>query len=232
MIPACRLKSLTSVFTVIVALAFCAPAHAFSAASPDDDDNAPPRLLAMVDLNRDGIADIAEIQPPADRSGAAVLAISLGRGDGTFNHAVTYPVLGHAPRSIVSGDFNGDGAPDLIIGDDDGALVLLLGDGTGKVTPFGEVAHLDSVVSIAVADFNHDGVPDLAVSDWRASEVAVFMGGSKGTFRRASSYPLRMPGTVAHVAAADFNGDGVPDLAVTYADDDGYMYEVMLGNGN
>jgi hypothetical protein len=140
-------------------------------------------------------------------------------------------LLGRAPRSIVAADFNGDGFPDLIIGDDEGTLLLLLGDGKGKLTAAGEIAHLDSVVSIAVADFNHDGVPDVAVSDWRASEVIVLMGESKGAFRRLSSFPLRMPGTVAHVAAADFNGDGLPDLAVTYAGDDGYMYEVMLGNG-
>jgi hypothetical protein len=96
----------------------------------------------------------------------------------------------------------------------------------------GDVARLESVVSIAVADFNHDGVLDMAVSDWRASSVTVLLGAGNGSFQRGWSFPLRMPGTVAQVAAADFNGDGIVDLAVTYDGEDGYTFEVMLGNGN
>jgi hypothetical protein len=100
------------------------------------------------------------------------------------------------------------------------------------MVPAGEVAHLDSVVSIAVADFNHDGLPDLAVTDWRASSVTVLLGAGNGSFRRVWSFPLRMPGTTPHVAVADFNGDGILDLALVYDDDDGDMFEVMLGGGN
>jgi hypothetical protein len=40
-----------------------------------------------------------------------------------------------------------------------------------------------------------------------------------------------MPGTVARVSAADFNGDGIPDLAVIYADEDQYSFDVLLGDG-
>jgi hypothetical protein len=39
-----------------------------------------------------------------------------------------------------------------------------------------------------------------------------------------------MPGKVFHLAAADFNGDGLLDLAVTYEDEE--SFEVMIGNGN
>lgn len=47
--------------------------------------------------------------------------------------------------------------------------MLFLGDGTGNLVAVGNIAHLGSVVSIAVGDFNHDGIPDMAVSDWRSS---------------------------------------------------------------
>ncbi len=86
--------------------------------------------------------------------------MSLGQAGGIFRQTLTNPVLSRTPRSIVVGDFNRDGLADLIVGDDDGSLLLFLGDGTGKMVPAGDVAHLDSVVSIAVADFNHDGLPD------------------------------------------------------------------------
>ena len=198
----------------------------------DDPEEAMP-LMAVGDFNRDGIADIAEAASPAgDHSGPGLLMVSLGQADGTFKAMVSHQVLGHAPRSIIAGDFNRDGIPDLIVGDDNGALMLFLGDGTGNLVPSGEIAHFDSVVSVAVADFNHDGFPDLAVSDWRASTVTVLLGEGKASFRRTWSFPLRMRGTVAHLSTADFNRDGIPDLAVVYDDDDGATYEVMLGNGN
>ncbi len=211
---------------VLAAVLAFAPACARAAGASDDDPGEASRLMAMADFNHDGIADIAEV----DLSG--VLTVSLGQADGTLRRVGSWPLLGHEPRAIVAGDFNRDGNADLIVGDDDGSLKLFLGDGTGNLVAVGDVARLESVVSIAVADFNHDGVLDLAVSDWRASSVTVLLGAGNGSFQRGSSFPLRMPGTVAQVAAADFNGDGIVDLAVTYDGEDGYTFEVMLGNGN
>jgi FG-GAP-like repeat len=201
-------------------------------AAEDASDKASP-LMVMGDFNRDGINDIAEVVlPVGDHSVPGSLKVSLGRADGSFKEVSSGPVLGPTPKEIVAGDFNQDGIPDVIVGDDDGALMLFLGDGTGNMVRAADVAHLDSVVSIAVADFNHDGIPDLAVSDWRASTVTVLLGAGKGSFRSAGSFPLRMPGTTPHLASADFNGDGIPDLAVVYDDDEGATFDVMLGNGN
>ena len=198
----------------------------------DDTSEEASHLMVVADFNRDGIADIAKATAPAgDPSGPGVLTVSLGKADGTFQQTFSKPVLGHDPRSIVAVDSNRNGIPDLIVGDDDGSLMLFLGDGTGNLVAAGNIAHLDSVVSIAVADFNHDGIPDMAVSDWRSSAVVVLLGASDGSFARARSFPLRMPGTVPTLVAADFNRDGIPDLAVVYGDDGAYTYDVMLGDG-
>ncbi len=245
----CRPGPMTSILATVLVLAAFASVHAWAsgpgtlpvvaagtsgaAAESDSAPDKAARLIVMADFNRDGIADMAEATLPAgDHSGAGFLTISLGQADGTFKQIASKPVLGHAPHDIVAGDFNQDGIPDVIVGDDDGALMLFLGDGTGNLVPAGNIAHLDSVVSIAVADFNHDGILDLAVSDWRASSVTIFLGAGKGSFRSGSSFPLRMGGTTPHLAAADFNGDGIPDLAVVYDNEDGDTFDVMLGNGN
>jgi hypothetical protein len=196
---------------------------------PEDDQGS--RLTVMADFNRDGIADIARVVPAENQSGVDVLTVSLGRVDGTFQEMAPDAILGHAPRAIVAGDFNRDGIADVIVGDDDGSLKLFVGDGTGKLISGGNVAYLGSVASIAVADFNHDGIPDLAISDWRSSAVTIFTGVGNGSFERGWSFPLRMPGTVPHVAVADFNGDGIPDLAVVYGDDGQYTFDVLVGNG-
>jgi hypothetical protein len=141
-------------------------------------------------------------------------------------------LFGLTPRTMVGGDFNNDGHPDLIVGNEDGTLILFSGDGTGSFNSVHEITRLNSAASIAVADFNNDGILDIAVSDWRMSSVTVLLGAGKGSFGHAWSFPLRTRGTKPHIAAADFNGDSISDLAVIYAQDEGDTFDVMLGNGN
>jgi FG-GAP-like repeat len=210
-----------------------APVKASSVAMRATDEAPIAPLMVMGDFNRDGIMDIAEIHPVAlGYSGPASLSISLGQANGKYKVITSTWKVGSAPRAIVIGDFNRDGVPDVIVGDEDGTLVLFLGDGAGGMKSVGTIVHLDSVVSIAVADFNHDGILDLAVSDWHASTVTVLAGVGNGSFKKEWSFPLRMPGTSPQLTAADFNRDGITDLAVVYNDDDGYTYDVMLGAGN
>jgi hypothetical protein len=198
----------------------------------DDPDDVPP-LIVSADFNRDGIADVARITLHVeDSSDPDYLTVLLGQTNGTFRIMTSKSVPGRTPRAMVAGDFNNDGIPDLIVGDEDGTLALFLGDGTGNFTSGSEIAHLESVISIAVGDFNRDGILDIAISDWRASSVTVLLGAGNGSFGHVWSFPLRMRGTTPQIAAADFNGDGVPDLAVIYDQDEGHTFDVMLGNGN
>lgn len=200
--------------------------------SKDDSDEVSP-LIVTGDFNRDGIADIAQITLHAeDTSEPDYLNVLLGQPNGTFRTTTSRSLPGRTPRAIVGGDFNNDGIPDLVVGNEDGTLTLLFGDGTGSFNSVQEITHLNSVVSIAVADFNNDGILDIAVSDWRMSSVTVLLGAGKGSFDHLWSFPLRMRGTKPHIAAADFNGDGVSDLAVIYGQDEGDTFDVMLGNGN
>jgi hypothetical protein len=215
----------------MLGIAFSAPLTGLAQATDDDGDK-PSQLAVSTDLNGDGILDVVRAASPAgDPTGPAVLSISLGRGNGNTQPAATGPLLGAKPTSIVAGDFNQDGFEDIIVGDDDGRVSLFLGDGTGRLTPAGDVVHLGSVVSIVAADFNRDGILDLAISDSIGSSVTVLLGTGRGTFRQEWSFPLRMAGTSPHLATADFNGDHKPDLAVVYDDDAEDTYDVMLGDG-
>jgi hypothetical protein len=223
---ACKMRCLA---TLIALAAIIAPLHAQSKDDADDD----PTLIITADFNHDGIADLAKVVfPEQNDPGQAHLIILLGHPDGSFTQETSIAISGPAPSTIIAADFNRDGTPDVMLGDSSGTIFLFPGDGTGKLLPPKPIARFDSVVSIAVADFNRDGTPDIAVSDWRASAVTVLLGDAKGEFRRAWSFSLRMRGKSPHLSAADFNGDGVPDLAVVYDDDDGDTFDVMLGNGN
>jgi len=205
----------------------CARAMGGAAAG---DDQEPSRLVVMADLNHDGIADIAEVMP-GDGSHNSILKVSLGQSGGGFRPLWAGAVLGREPRAIAAGDFNGDGYPDLIVGDNDGVLMLFLGDGTGRLARAEDFARLDSISSITVADFDRDGVADIAASDWKGGVVTIFLGTSGGSLRRGWAFRLKLPGVDAQLSAADFNGDGNPDLAVIYADEDQYTFDVMLGDG-
>jgi hypothetical protein len=208
---------------LLLAGSLLSSAHLY-AQHDEEQEEAP--LVVTADFNRDGIADVASV------TANGRLTVRLGRPAGTFVETASMPVSGGSPRALIADDFNGDGIPDLLIGTEDGTVMLFVSDGTGRFGPDRKIAHLESVASIAVADFNKDGIADIAVSDWRASTVTVYFGSGNGSFDHTWSFPLRMRGTAPQITVADFNDDDIPDLVVVYGDDDDPTFDVMLGNGN
>jgi FG-GAP-like repeat len=210
--------------TAVVAL----PANAVSGS--DTPDEASP-VIAAGDFNRDGIADLVEVtSPDGDDSSRHVLTVLLGQRDGTFTTVASQSVIAGDPRALVVGDLNGDGNPDVIVGDGSGALHEFMGDGKGNMTDAGNIATLGSVASMAMGRFTRDGNLDLVVSDFRSNSAIILLGSGNGSFRRAWSFQLPMVGRQFNVATADVNQDGIPDLVIASDDDDNY--EVMLGQGN
>ena len=135
-----------SIFAAVALLAIL-PAIARAADDPDEDDQ--PNLIVTADFNHDGIMDIAEaVANPHDPSAPYHLEIQLGQKDGSFRSAQSNTEVGRKPQSLVVGDFNHDGIPDLIVANRDGSLLEFLGDGSGQFTSAGEIAHLSSISSI------------------------------------------------------------------------------------
>ena len=174
------------------------------------------------DFNNDGKLDFI--------AGGSVL---LGNGDGTFQ--LRWSFLPGAP--VGAADFNGDGKLDLVY---PGIFVLLgKGDGTfswvppPKVSVGGDGIFNESITSMAAGDFNGDGKPDLAVTSFAGSSaqlVSVLLGNGDGSFQQPVNYAVG--DQPVSVAVADFNADGIPDLAVaSYGPFQGGIY-VLLGTGN
>jgi hypothetical protein len=158
------------------------------------------------------------------------VSVLLGIGDGTFGAAVNYGA-GTNTRSVAIGDFDGDGKPDLATADVNSGVSVLLGVGDGTFNAAVYYGVGQSPQSIAVGDFNRDGAPDLATANYSDNNVSILLNTASSltiSFNAAVNYGA---GTNPYsVAVGDFNGDGIPDLAV--ANSNSNNVSVLLGKGD
>ena len=191
--------------------------------------------VVISDLDGDGVPDLVVAQQcPTMDCDFGEVSVLLGNGDGTFRAPVTYSSGGYDAHSVAVGDVNGDGRPDLAVGNScpsgscSGGIVGVLlnnGDGTFQA-PVTYSTGGNVLESLAIGDINGDGLADLVVANacetiqktgncqTRPGWVSVLLGNSDGTFQTPVGYNSGGYGGVA-VAIADLNGDGRPDLAVT-----------------
>jgi hypothetical protein len=194
-------------------------------------------FAAVGDFNRDGHLDLV-----VTNTVGAFLSILLGNGDGTFQAPQSY-ATGPNSGSVAVGDFNHDGIADLAVSNGSANTVsILLGNGDGTFGAPQSYATGSGTGLVAAADFNGDGIPDLAVTNGAvtvggATAVSILLGNGDGTFQPPQSYvvfqppPNLEPGPVPHsMIVADFNRDGIADLAVI-TDFPGSV-KVLLGNGD
>lgn len=145
-----------------------------------------------------------------------------------FAAPVSYPV-GTSPAIIITGDFNGDGKPDLAVantGSNDISILLNNGGGAFKAainSPAGT-----SPQGMVAGDFNGDGKLDLAVINSQNAVVFLLLGNGDGTFQAPAQVQAN-PAPVS-VVAADFNEDGKLDLLLGDGTSDGVF--LLLGKGD
>jgi hypothetical protein len=171
--------------------------------------------VAVGDFNADGKPD-AVVANSFSNYSVSGLAVSLGKGDGTFTPASGSPIaIGQSLSAIVTGDFNGDGKLDLAVTDSAGnAVIILLGKGDGTFGAPTTIPVGNNPDAIVAGDFNNDGKLDLAVANFTDGTITLLLGNGNGTFTQAAGSPYAVGKGPYQIAAADFNGDGKLDLAV------------------
>ena len=197
-----------------------------------------PQFVAVGDFNGDSIQDLAVL----NYEGTLVtdngsVSVFLGDGGGGFTKAAGSPIAVLIdPYMVVVGDFNGDGKQDLAIpASTSDNIHVLLGNGAGGFTaatgsPFA-TGHRPYYA--AAGDFNRDGIQDLVVATGDGN-VTVLLGNGLGGFSLSAGSPfaLATPQPFSLVVA-DFNGDGIQDLAAAdYSSiSPTSKLNVLLGNG-
>lgn len=145
----------------------------------------------------------------------------------SFRPAVQYAV-GSSPYVPAVGDFNADGVPDIVVGNENSDNIsVLLGTGSGAFSNAVQLAAGDGAQGVAVADLDGNSTQDVVVANLWNSTVSVFLGTGTGSFAPAAHYGV---GANPHAAViGDFNGDTRLDIATA---DGGGGVSVILGAGN
>jgi hypothetical protein len=210
-----------------------------------------PVSVAIGDLNGDGKLDLAV----ACGNNVSVL---FGNGDGTFQGHIDYgagaasivlgdfngdgkldfAVVDNAEVTLFlnngSGGFGATAVPLASLRVPAGSQLVRPSRlrSKDKTRPNGAIADLiiTDYTTIAAADFNSDGKLDLVVSGAGGSNDAgllILLGNGDGTFQAPISLDSP-PGN--SIAIADFNGDGILDVALGTPDED--VVALSLGNGD
>lgn len=199
-----------------------------------DTTATPPSQALLVDLNGDGILDLATSNASFTGSSMSVL---IGNGDGTFKTPTTYATNAKFTFAIASGDFNNDGVVDLAVTSqydsnfNSGFVIIYLGKGDGTFKQASTINMTGYPVSTAVADYNRDGILDIASLQFIPGQISVSFGNGDGTFQKPANYAVTAGfGSEYNLVAGDFNGDGIPDLVESNAGDDNLG--IFLNNGD
>lgn len=164
----------------------------------------------LADFNGDGFLDIA-VSNDRDRK-----LIYLNDGKGNFAVGSEFGRPEWPTRNLSIADINTDGLPDLILANRGKATspnYICINGGGGKFNadcmPFAPYPS----TTITTADVNRDGMVDLVVPHRNGGQGFVYLGGPDRSYPDTRRIPFGpLDATIRTAAAADFNGDKIPDI--------------------
>ena len=173
--------------------------------------------IAIGDLNADKKNDIVT----SSFYGDVMLFLNQGGGKFAFKGSIAKANGGSASWLVSIADINGDKKPDLVVTDWAGEIFTFYGKGKGTFTA-GPIYPLQRPqdtppTNVVLADFNGDGVLDIFIAGNQGGLGQVALGRSDGTFQTNQAYGWGVTGFGKNLVTADFNRDGFPDLAYSYA---------------
>ncbi len=205
-----------------------------------------PVALVSGDFHKSGSLDLAVLNQIDN-----TLTILLNQGTGAasqFAQATGSPISLGAARSAAPAvaaslataiiNTTVDSNPGLLVTDPvANTVTVFTGNGDGTFTKLANPITVGNQPSaIATGTFNTNNADSnvgFVVTNFTDNTYSVFNGGGDGTFKQVKGSPFPMPsnakGPVA-LTVGDFNGDGLPDLAIV--DQGTNQVTVLQGNGD
>lgn len=202
--------------------------------------------IRSADFDKDGNMDVAWSATNGVQGGPSPRnLVAFGAGNGTFGSVQALPprVSDWAGRNLETGDYNGDGYPDLAVwtkaqyGNAAEIDVYFYNPAGPRTFTVGPVLTLGGTnffpaYGMASGDVDGDGVLDLVThmasgADSPAEQLFVFLGSDTGTFADALVTAPGLP-DMQDITLFDVNGDGRTDLLGAGSN----QVDVMFGNGD
>jgi hypothetical protein len=182
--------------------------------------------IALADLNGSGALDAflakgwaVDINGRTQRNTPNEVWFNDGQGNFTNSGQ---RLGGEESLAVVVGDLNGDGFPDVVVGNR-GPDEVWLNDGQGRFSNSGQRLGSSRTHSLFLFDLNGDGVLDLFTAGETSGRA--WLNDGDGQLRKGQRIYY---GRGKAIALGDVTGDGVVDVFVAGVD----SYQVWRGQGN
>jgi enediyne biosynthesis protein E4 len=197
--------------------------------------------VLFFDANHDGNLDLF-VGPGgnANRPFSRQMQNRLFLGDGKGHFTLDPEAFRSHPDGVntavaVSGDFNGDGYPDLFVGGrsvpreygTNPSSFIYLNDGHGHFTDIAparnpDIAHLGMITSAAWADLDNNNQHELIITgEWMTPRIFRFTGDH---FTETTTNLNQLSGWWESLAITDLDGDGRPDLILGNIGENFYLH--------
>jgi hypothetical protein len=187
-----------------------------------------PISVSIRDLDGDGKPDLAVINKHFFTSSLGILRNTSTLGTVSFAARVDFATVVQ-PRGVSIGDIDGNGKPDVVVGNQGGNSVSVFRNtstsGTISLATKVDFATGLEPYSVSIGDIDGDGKSDLAVTNSKGNNVSVFRNTSTpGNVSFAAKVDFITGTGPFSVSIADIDGDGKPDLAIANI----YSYTVSV----
>jgi len=122
------------------------------------------------------------------------------------------PIFGlpSTPIDLGIGDYNNDGADDIVLLLQNDTMTIYQGNGQGQLTPINVIVALDGTSAVRMADMNNDGFDELISISNGEGLTSVWRGQGNGKFAFPRSMNLGV--NPVDMELADVTGDGLLDV--------------------
>jgi hypothetical protein len=176
--------------------------------------SATPGIAFAADVNNDSWPDIIN----ASNGNNPSISVLLNNQNGTFRAGPQRSITAATAGLSAAGDLNRDGKIDLVFiesaigGGFETRLQVFKGTGTGSFTAGQTLSLSGRSGKVDIEDMNGDGILDLV--NVVPTKALIWPGNGDGTFRTPIMIARPSADGLGSSVVADFNNDGIPDLAI------------------